>query len=181
MRKIKALLSTALLFMGTETVNAQYRVGPIYPEQPQLNQTSMSVYNPFQLNWSRGRFEYAPLGYVPAGGASYDPYRFNSYSGRWDYVPMSTQLSLSPPSPFVGGAVVGGNATPMITQPYGQIDARLQPLGVDSTNDIRVPMQNYWIGPLSTPSAPPTTGPTTAPSMSTSVGPSTRPSAIFGR
>lgn len=170
MRKMTMLLSAALLLMQSGNVHAQYRVGPIYPEQARLNQTSMSSYNPFQLNWATGRFDYAPLGYADSGGPNYDPYLYNSYSGRWDYVPLSRQMSLGDPRAMVGGNF--NQITPVMTQPYGQIDTELLPPRIaPTTNDNLVPrIDNYFLRQV------PSTAPTTAPSMATSPGPSTRPS-----
>jgi hypothetical protein len=45
--------------------------------------------DPFQLNWSTGRFDYVPVPRDPSSG----PYQYNSYSGRWDYVPVPAPQS----------------------------------------------------------------------------------------
>src|ERR1051326_4219698 len=86
-------LFTAAVFLGllTTSLRAQYQIGPVYPGRGQPNSvytTTPSGYDPFQLDWSTGRFRYVPIPYEPEQpGPNYDPYRFNWYTGRWDYVP----------------------------------------------------------------------------------------------
>src|SRR4051812_23830151 len=114
------------LFLPTlsRSANAQWQVGPIYPQKPGLSQVSQSGYDPFQLNWSTGRFDYVPTPYAaePAG-ANYNPYRLNIYSGRWDYVPV--------PAPSDAG---------MDTRAYEAAPVRL---GAVPTSGALMPLPRY--------------------------------------
>src|SRR5437868_6947139 len=90
----QTLASALALLLGVNAVTfAQYRVGPVYPEKP--NQVAapnqaQSGYDPFQLNWRTGRFEYVPIPYDnEPEGSGYSPFRFNWHSGNWDYVPVA--------------------------------------------------------------------------------------------
>src|SRR2546429_5221856 len=110
MRNI-AIALAALLFTRAATVQAQYQVGPIYPEHQATYWSAGTSYDPFRLNWATGRFDYAPIPYTSESrGSNYDPYRFNEYTGRWDYVPLATGQSFTQQS-----VVGGGEVTPTIT------------------------------------------------------------------
>jgi hypothetical protein len=88
---MRVLIASLVVLALAAELSAQHRIGPIYPEK-QLPQTAPPVatsgYDPFQLDWSTGRFVYVPIPYEhePAG-PNYNPFRFNWHSGRWDYVP----------------------------------------------------------------------------------------------
>ena len=73
---------------------AQHQVGPVYPEKPQPYTAAPPGYDPFQLDWSTGRFRYVPIPYDQR--SSTGPYRFNWYSGRWDYSPFPAPASPMP-------------------------------------------------------------------------------------
>jgi hypothetical protein len=51
-----------------------------------------SGYDPFQLDWSSGRFRYVPVPYDPADAGS--PFKYNWFTGRWDYVPWPAPPSV---------------------------------------------------------------------------------------
>jgi hypothetical protein len=139
---------------------AQYRVGPVYPEKPYPGATpnqAQSGYDPFQLNWRTGRYDYVPIPYDNEPGGNYSPFRFNWHSGQWDYVPvapvepMSGQLQREP--------VTSGNF----------VDTRLYP-GQHTTGGEAQPARAY-IPPAPEPAAAP------APPEKPSTQPSTQPAA----
>jgi hypothetical protein len=66
-----ALTSAAIAQQHTASVQPQYRQ-PGYNAGP-----PRSAYDPFQLDWTTGRFRYVPTPYEGSPGAGYDPYQFN--------------------------------------------------------------------------------------------------------
>src|SRR5882757_7295670 len=73
---------------------AQNRVGPIYPEKAPPYTVAPSGYDPFQLDWATGRFNYVPIPYNPLDANR--PYLFNWHTGRWDYTPYPSPTSVQP-------------------------------------------------------------------------------------
>jgi hypothetical protein len=127
--RCSTILPAAVAIVGLvfcPCAQAQYRVGPVYPEKG--NQVAspgqaQSGYDPFQLNWRTGRYEYVPIPYEnePGGAESgYNPFKFNWHSGQWDYVPVA------PVQPAYGRIerepVTGGNF----------VDTRINPQAIDN-------------------------------------------------
>jgi len=136
---------------------AQYRVGPVYPEKPTPYATpnqAQSGYDPFQLNWRTGRYDYVPTPYdnEPQGN-TYSPFRFNWHSGQWDYVPvapvepMSGQIQRQP--------VTSGNF----------VDTRLYPSQPTTGGEAQTARGYVPPEPAAAPAPPakPSTQPTTTP------------------
>jgi len=110
------------------TAFGQYRVGPIYPEKPSQVASpgqAQSGYDPFQLNWQTGRYEYVPIPYEnePGGAESgYSPFRFNWHSGQWDYVPVA------PVQPAYGRI----DREPVTVTAGNFVDTRINPQAIDN-------------------------------------------------
>lgn len=79
--------------------------------------SNLSGYDPFQLNWSTGRFDYVPMPYE--AGPRGQPYQFNWFGGRWDYVPWQP-----PQSP--AEIVAQGKARPVHQVPNYQLSLSRQ-------------------------------------------------------
>lgn len=62
---------------------------PLFAQQHNVPGSAPSGYDPFQLNWATGRFDYAPIPYDTSTG----PYEFNWYTGHWDYRPVAPPQS----------------------------------------------------------------------------------------
>ena len=146
---------------------AQYRVGPVYPENPQGSPPAS--YNPFQLNWTSGRFDYVPVPYDLEDSS--DPYRFNAFSGRWDYVPSlgpAIAPSEAPPQPVQGTV----SLSPILPTALTRTSEPAPPVMLAPI--IAPQIENFYYRRPS-----PTTAPTTAPTMTArpSLAPTTRPAA----
>jgi hypothetical protein len=135
MRTITALGTVVLLLGWCGSAQAQYQVGPIYPERQEHYQSTWSGRNPYRFDWRTGSFNYVPVPYAPEpAGSSYDPYRFNMFTGVWDYMPLpgrsiapenngGGEVSVAPP--FYGQPIAAPQApmnSPLVVPPsYGQI------------------------------------------------------------
>jgi len=111
-RFVRAGSFVATFVLSSALASAQYRIGPVYPQNPNSPAPAdggqlRSGQDPFQYNPWTGRWDYVPIPYeADPFGSNYNPYRFNWYSGRYDYVPA--------PSPWNdngGSQATGAGAT----------------------------------------------------------------------
>ena len=130
MKTLPTLLAVALF---APLAQAQQHYANIQPQVPQKATQSDIVSNglsgrdPFQLNWSTGRFDYVPVPYRVSPGAPYNPFQYNIFTGRFDYVPVP------PPTndylnPAPGRA--GGNAS-------NYTDTRINPQIITTAPPVR--------------------------------------------
>ncbi len=149
----KWILLSAVTMLGLLAAPVLAQSHPQYQYDNYKN-TNLSGYDPFQLNWSTGRFDYVPEPYRSAAGAG--PYQFNWFSGRWDYVPWQP-----PQSP--AEILAQSKARPVHQVPnYGlslsrQISASAQPAAavVAPTETTRGMTINIYRGHIN--NGPPTT------------------------
>ncbi|HTL29530.1 MAG TPA: hypothetical protein VL282_09915 [Tepidisphaeraceae bacterium] len=92
--------------MGAQA-RGQYLAGPVYPANNKYQSNYVpSGYDPFVLDWSTGRWNYAPIPYSVFNG----PFAFNWHTGQWDYLrqPMTPSVELHPRTPAAVAAAQGG-------------------------------------------------------------------------
>ncbi|MEA2709738.1 MAG: hypothetical protein QOF78_2339 [Phycisphaerales bacterium] len=174
MRKSEIALAALLILGWCGTVHAQWRVGPVYPENPQQGGSASTTYNPFRLNWTTGRFDYVPVPYRLDSAAASDPYHFNEYSGRWDYVPSlgpAVVPSESQPQPIADTV----NLSPILALPLTKPSEPAPPLTIAPMTIQHT--ETYYRYPRPEPTAPPTTAPAPALVERPSLAPTTRPAA----
>ena len=149
------LITQCRICLIATTVLAQQHMTTV---QPQYAQPATSGYDPFQLDWSTGRFNYVPQPYdIQPAGAGYNPYQINWYSGQFDYVPVPPPQQL----PMKDPQAAGGNAS-------NYIDTRVSPLAAPIGQVNSTPAPAATLAPISAsysiyPPAKPTTAPTTHP------------------
>src|SRR5689334_16343625 len=86
MRSIWCVVAAGLLISAVaRPLDARWRGWEANRSEKWQPNSVPSGYDPFQLNWSTGRFQYVPIPYDTFSG----PYAFNWHSGRWDYVPYA--------------------------------------------------------------------------------------------
>jgi len=95
----RLVLSASIFALANLRVSSasqgQQQVGPVYAEkQPPIVTVAPSGYDPFQLDWSTGRFIYTPVPYSPLDMNS--PYRLNWHTGQWDHIPWAPPTSNLP-------------------------------------------------------------------------------------
>ena len=181
MRNLATLLSLALVVILAPTARGQYRIGPIYPERPSTY-WSTGNYDPFQLNWGTGRFDYAPIPYAPqSGGSNYSPFQFNDFTGRWDYVPLPSTPSYTQQSVVVD-STVNPTITPTTQAPSSpQIQVPQPDFNTGQGVEVLArPVEPQWMVRAAERSPKPTTAPTQPqrPAPTPSLAPTTRPSGV---